>query len=76
MFCPSCHNEMQNGDIVADCKGWLSFRPGGRKPGFWETLAGVGQLTAANSKGWAQLHIPADFCSRCKKMIIETDVTK
>ena len=74
MLCPYCNNEMQHGEIFGDARGGMRFREDGKKLGFFEMLAGAGRITAV--KGWAQNIIPADFCRQCKKMIIETDITK
>ena len=74
MLCPYCQNEMQAGEIIGDARGGMHFKIAGKKLGFFDMLAGVGQITAA--KGWARNVIPADYCEKCKKLIIDTEITK
>lgn len=75
MTCPWCEREMQTGILTGDSRSKVRFQPEGVKYSIGDLLSGTGLLTASRYK-WCYLGTPAHFCSHCKKMVIETDVTK
>jgi hypothetical protein len=75
MNCPWCEREMQAGIITGDSRSKVRFQPEGVKYSFGDLLSGTGLLTAARY-GWFYQGTPAHFCRHCKKMVIDTDVTK
>lgn len=75
MNCPWCENEMQFGEVLCDGRSGVCFQPEGKKLTFIDALCGTGVITAAHMK-WVLARIPAHYCDRCGKMVIETKVTK
>ncbi|MBE5813955.1 MAG: hypothetical protein E7320_01945 [Clostridiales bacterium] len=75
MNCPWCENEMQFGEVLCDGRSGVRFQPEGKKLTFIDSLCGTGVITAAHMK-WVRARIPAHYCDRCGKMVIETKVTK
>ncbi len=73
MKCPYCDGEMIHGEITADGRRSLRFQREGQNLTFGDLLCGVGRLTAVQNH-WMIVHAPADYCPRCKKLIIETEV--
>lgn len=73
--CPWCEREMQAGIITGDSRSKVRFQPEGIKYNFGDLLSGTGLLTAARY-GWFYQGTPAHFCRHCKKMVIDTDVTR
>jgi hypothetical protein len=73
MKCPWCEEEMQPGDMTGDGRSRVRFRPEGKKLTFGENLAGIGLLSAARYT-WGGVSIPAHYCRRCCRIVIETKV--
>ena len=80
MNCPYCSGDMQAGVIKFDGRSLMRWIPEtetkSRSQAFWDTLGGVGGLTAAKCDPFAGGKMPSHFCPSCKKLIIDTDVTK
>lgn len=79
MKCPYCGNEMHSGLLrtYREPARWIpSAEEKSRLERFWDSLGGVGGLTAEQRNSWSGGKIPASFCPQCKKMIIETDIVK
>lgn len=76
MNCPYCSAPLQAGTIRFDGRTLMRWLPEGKKVGFWDSLGGVGQLTAAQYPLFANGKLPGHYCSSCKKLIIDTDVAK
>lgn len=76
MNCPWCEKEMQAGDILCDGRSGVRFQPEGKKLTFMDSLSGIGVVTAAHTYGWVRAKLPAHYCDRCGKMVIETKVSK
>ena len=80
MKCPYCNEQMQSGMIRYDSRSGLRWtsdtdnRSGWDK--FFDALARIGQLTAAEENGWTTGCVAANFCPTCKKIIIETDIVR
>lgn len=74
MKCPYCENEMQNGSIVGDGRTKVHWVPEGEKYGLMDALAGKGRLDANYT--FAAFNIEANYCKTCKKMIIDTNISK
>lgn len=75
MICPWCGREMQVGELTCDGRRNLRFHPEGVKLTFGDMLCGIGLLTAARTK-WMVIHLPVHYCDHCKKMVVETEVTR
>lgn len=75
MNCPWCEREMQSGVITGDGRSRIRFQPDGVKYTFGDLLCGTGVLTAAVIK-FMTANVPAHYCDRCGKMVIETKVAK
>lgn len=80
MQCPFCGKQMQSGVIRYDSRSGLRWSAGAEKicgwDKFWNSLGGIGQLTAAQENGWTVGKVPGEYCPSCKKMIIETDIKR
>ena len=66
---------MKKGIMSGDGRQGLHWKEGDKRANIMDTLGGACALTAKKG-GLSVLTIEAHFCSDCKKMIIETDVTK
>ena len=73
MQCPYCGQEMQQGILSGDGRANVCWKAGEKKAGWFESAMGTGKLTAVKYTP-ASFRIEAHFCSRCRKMILETDV--
>ena len=80
MNCPYCNEQMTSGVIRYDSRSGLRWsvvsdnRSGWDK--FCDSIDKIGQLTAADENCWARGSIPGNYCTTCKKMIIETDIVR
>ena len=75
MLCPYCGKEMKTGLIHGDGRGSIYWKEGTKNKTFTEWLGGSGKITAVKHK-WTFFRIESHFCSQCRKMIIETDVSR
>lgn len=75
MNCPYCDREMTIGNLIGDGRSGVHFQPQGVKFTLGDILSGVGKVEAAQFK-WFKFQIPAYHCSRCRKMIIDTAISK
>ena len=75
MNCPYCGKEMTPGEILGDARSSVRFQPEGVKYTFGDTLCGIGKLTALRTK-CVTFHLPANYCSHCRKLIIDTEVAR
>ncbi len=75
MQCPYCHKEMESGHLrcLREPPVWIGDDD--KVSSLDRTLGGIGQLTAAK-RYWSRIQIPAAYCPACKKMIIDTGITK
>ena len=80
MKCPYCGEQMKSGVIRYDSRSGLRWRSEEEKIliGINSVIpsGGIGQLTAAEENGWSRGSIPGEYCSACKKLIIETDIRR
>lgn len=76
MKCPYCDKEMAEGTLSGDMRANLTFSPDDKPLRWYDRLAGTGRLTAAMKGPWYTNKVKAQFCNACKKIIIDTDVTK
>lgn len=81
MDCPYCGEKMQSGTLFFGIKGEPRFLTEqqlsqSRSDRFWDTLGGIGNLKVDDSRTWSASRTHGEFCPRCKKMIIDTDVEK
>lgn len=75
MRCPYCGEEMEKGLIHGGARGRIYWKKGTERATIGEILGGVGLLKATKI-GLAYFTLEAHFCRKCKKMIIDTDVTR
>ena len=76
MNCPYCHSPMEAGIVRFDGRSGIRWEKEGESMGFWDSLGGIGALTAAQIRLFSGGRLPGHFCPSCKKLIIDTDVTK
>lgn len=74
MECPFCGKEMSKGILSGDGRSAVRWNAGDKKAGFMDTLNGSGVITAAKHS-LATFTIEAYYCTSCKKMIFDTDIT-
>ena len=74
MDCPFCRREMDKGILSGDGRSNVRWKAGNKKAGFMDTLSNSGRVTAAKHT-LAVFTIESYYCSSCKKMIFDTDIT-
>ena len=75
MICPYCNREMKKGILSGDARHGVHWKEGAKRAGFADNLSGSNTVAAAQC-GFLLFTIETHFCPDCKKMIIDTDVTK
>ena len=78
MKCPYCNEEMQHGTMSCDGRGGTCFVQEGVKRTWGDALAGVGIVKAKSPGGlnfW-RVEIEGDYCEKCKKLILDAEVSK
>ena len=75
MTCPFCGKEMKKGILSGDGRQGLHWKEGEKRANIMDTLGGACALTAKMG-GLSVFTLESHFCPDCKKMIIDTDVTK
>ena len=75
MICPFCFKEMKKGILSGDGRSAVRWKSGDKKAGFSDTLVDSGRVTAAKHT-IATFTIESYYCSICKKMIFDTEVTQ
>ena len=75
MNCPYCGEETRQGKLFSGRQAF-AWRDDQAKRTFWDCLGWVGGLTAAEVDFWSGNYVPAAFCEKCKKIIIDTGVMK
>lgn len=80
MNCPWCGGKMRPGILHFDGRGPIRWIPEDERKSasdrLWDSLGGVGSLTAQKRNGWGTGKLAAPFCPSCKKMVIDTDIEK
>lgn len=74
MICPFCGNEMQSGVIKGDGRITIRWVPDGEKLHFIDRVTKKCMIKAAKYSFSRILTIDADYCTKCKKMIFDTEV--
>lgn len=74
MVCPFCGVEMSKGILSGDGRCAVRWKPGDKKAGFIDALDDSGRITAAK-RALSVFTIESYYCSSCKKMIFDTDIT-
>lgn len=74
MICPFCGKEMKKGILSGDGRCAVRWKSGDKKANFTDTLVDSGRVTAAKHT-FAYFTIESYYCSVCKKMIFDTEVT-
>ena len=75
MLCPYCQKEMQRGIVSGDGRSKVYFNPSDKPKSLMDKLDGSGKLTAIKYT-LATFRVEANYCDSCKKMIIDTDLSK
>ncbi len=75
MNCPYCGKEMEKGILSGDGRSNVTWNPGNKKSGGFDRFLGIGKVTAAKHS-LTLFFIEAYYCSECRKMIFDTDITK
>ena len=75
MICPFCGKEMEKGILSGDGRCAVRWKSGDKKANFTDTLVDSGRVTAAKHT-IATFTIESYYCSICKKMIFDTEVTQ
>ena len=75
MVCPFCGKEMSKGILSGNGKSTVRWKIGDKKADFYDTLSDSGRITAAKYR-LLVFTIEAYYCSSCKKMIFDTDITE
>ena len=74
MICPYCRGEMRAGQLIADTRQPLGFCPDDAPPGKLDMFFGTFPRLSGVKHGFSYLRIRSDYCPRCKKMIIDTNI--
>ena len=72
MKCPYCGGEMQHGKLMGDARNYLRFEQEGKKYTLGDKLCGVGRIRTG--RRWASFQLDADYCVKCKKLVMDVDV--
>lgn len=75
MTCPFCQEEMATGVLTGDGRSKVFWEPEEKKLGVMDRMFGNGALSSA-TYAFSTFKIKANYCPRCKKMIIDTDIVK
>ncbi len=76
MTCPYCNNEMVAGNLNGNGKNGIHWKEGTGHSSILDRICGTGELTAAEYTAFGRFVIQCDYCPRCKKIIIDTEVSK
>lgn len=74
MNCPYCNEEMQHGVLRGDGRSPVRFDQEGRKLSWSDKMAGIGVVKLKLS--WGAFRIEADYCEKCRKIILGAEVGK
>lgn len=75
MICPYCKKEMEKGVLSGDGRSGVYWKAGEKKVGFMDKMGGTGRLKAVKYS-LAVFEIDSYYCSGCKKMIFDTELTE
>lgn len=73
MQCPYCNTEMKKGIITGDGRSMVRWCQEGEKIGVVDKMLGAGMIDA--KYGLAKFEIESYYCSKCHKMIFETEIS-
>lgn len=78
MKCPYCNEEMQHGKLSGDARSRMYFVQAGKKLSWSDSLTGVGTVKSNRGSGMSfwKFALEADYCEKCKKMILDAEVGK
>ena len=78
MKCPYCNEEMQHGVLRGDGRSRVRFVQAGKKHTWADDLAGIGVVKTNNASGGSfwKLELEGDYCEKCKKLILDAEVSK
>lgn len=78
--CPYCGNNMIHGVLSGDGRSGLYWNKGEKANSFIDKIGGSGKVMAVKYKPSellpASFNVEAEYCSSCKKMIIDTEISK
>ena len=78
MKCPYCNEEMQHGRLSGDGRSRVRFVQEGKKLSWADDLTGVGVVKTnkgSNTSFW-KFWLEADYCEKCRKIIMDAEVGK
>lgn len=76
MDCPYCGKQMQRGEILSDPRMRISWIPENRfNKSFMDKLWSADMHRLKNVTYRSGAWIPGNYCSSCKKLIIDTEIT-
>lgn len=75
MECPYCKQEMKQGYLKGDGRMSVRWHEEGKQISFGDKLAGSGVLQAARYS-WGTFKLPGEYCSSCKKLMIDTGISE
>ena len=78
MNCPYCNGEMRKGILYFDGRSGAHWNEGDAKQSLSKTIGGLGRVMAAKSYKALSITMTIDsfYCDRCKKMIIDTEISR
>ena len=76
MLCPYCGAEMKAGILNGDTRTGIHWKEGTKGSTVMDRICNIGNLTALKHKWSMWFTLESYFCRKCKKMIIDTDVTR
>ncbi len=75
MECPYCKQEMKKGYLKGDGRQKVRWQEEGKKTSLADKFAGAGLPEVAKYSMGAFL-LPGEYCTCCKKLIIETGISE
>ena len=75
MECPYCKQEMKKGYLKGDGRTSVRWHEEGEKLTLTDVIAGIG-LPEAVRYGFGTFKLPGRYCEKCKKLIIDTEISE
>lgn len=72
MRCPFCNNDMKKGFLTGDGRSKVYWNEENKKIALFDKFLGKGLVDAKYN--FYKFEIESYYCSKCKKMIFETDI--
>lgn len=75
MKCPFCEQEMAAGILSGDGRSKIFWETSEDKPGLMDKIVGKGMVKNV-TYSLAKFKLKANYCTHCKKMIFDTDISQ